>query len=39
MTQRSRRYRFWNAVGALAASIVTAALIASPILIELGGIG
>lgn len=39
MTQRSRRARFWNAMGALAAALFTAALIASPILIELGGIG
>ena len=31
--------RFWNAVGAALAAVVTAALIASPILFELGGIG
>ncbi|WNN95113.1 hypothetical protein SEA_MAGRITTE_162 [Microbacterium phage Magritte] len=31
--------RFWNWGAALAASIFTAAVIASPILIELGGVG
>lgn len=37
MSDRARR--IWNVVGMIAASIVTAALIASPILIELGGVG
>lgn len=35
----SRKARFWNAVGAALAAVVTGLLIASPILIELGGVG
>lgn len=31
--------RFWNGVAALAAAAFTALVIASPILIELGGVG